>query len=143
MVFLQIPIRLHHHFHCWWIALRRNRCRLDEIFALRRNRCRGLKRDGFNSTSISSIDFPFSYLENEESYHSVNFFLRKAFAELVTVRSSGWKRFVIFADTLVSLILFSFNFSKTGSVICPGNASIINKACCFSPRSSISRSFST
>ena len=40
-------------------------------------------------------------------------------------------------------MLFSFNFSVTGSVICPENISMTNKAWYSFPRSSISRSFST
>ena len=50
----------------------------------------GFRIDSFNSTSKSSIDFPSSScLEIEELYHSVNFLLRKALAEPLTVRSSG------------------------------------------------------
>ena len=60
-------------------------------------------------------------------YHLLNFYFMYCLKWSWTVRSKGWKMWIIFAGTLTRNILLRFNFSRTFSVICSRKTSIISR----------------
>ena len=82
---------------------------------------------------MSSSSTPFSSprdicLEN----HVLNIAFMKSFANLFTVKSSGWNTCVMFGGIFVDKMLLTFRTSRNLSVVCPRKMSYISKAGCVS-----------
>ena len=78
-------------------------------------------------SSILAFSWPLIWLE----YHSVNWGLKKDFADCFAVRSRNCIKCVILAGTCTRKLIYSFKRSKTVWVVWPLNTSIIKRLDCY------------